>query len=627
MSKNIEDKSILEDASTLLMFSKSKRDSSNDFAMSRNSSISLSPMNNVNSNAKFDNDTTKEAAAAAAAALAKAATIPLPLKRKEKELTRINRKRSKLKENFNSTKAKEARPSWPVPDYYIVDKDDGIITCICEINEENSATIQCHNCNRWQHKSCYKLNDEDVIETLFFCNVCRPRLKKKDIISAKNLQKLKATKQPSLNTILTTNTQTTESDKGTEQSTVSDIKTDNILHHPNFMKLEKSKYTDKYVKVFIKKHLDDDWVIQHNKNKDCLNLNMPVEVKAYTNKSTNGSNGNTSNAGHTSNKVGLFIKTNCHTGDLIHEVTGEIDFQKSYLLDPKNHYRIWATPKPKVFFHAHWPIHIDARLSGNLTRFLRYSCKPNVELATIRTTDSKENEPPVLFALRALRDISMDEELHIAWQWDLRHPIWQIINESKNLDSLNEVDKYWLIHSVDAVLRNCECACGSDPNCNLLKVKQYSENFYKQANSKMNNRYRLSELLNNFPKRKSTDQGSFENKSVSQVPLLRSDDTHSTIGNSSVTYAREQTLSNALVKANETHKCHNKWLSGAKNNILKQNNTSTIIRGPVNDTEVVKTKIKEQNSSRSESFSSSSTAIASDGDDVKEDDLSSLKMF
>ena len=229
------------------------------------------------------------------------------------------------------------------------------------------------------------------------------------------------------------------------------------------------------------RHSDDDWVISYNSKSF---IPVPLEVKSYSEHSRSFTG---------LSKMGLFVKQACPVGTYIEEVLGEVDFSKKYYADPRNNYRIFGTTKPKVFLHPHWPIYIDCRLSGNITRFMRRSCYPNVELVSMRMND----ESNVKFVLRALRDIDDDEELQIGWQWDLSHPIWHLIKgENKTVDSLDDPDKFTLVHSIDNVLATSDCGCGSNnKECYLLKVKKFSQSLIKSVKSKMNSRYKLNEIL------------------------------------------------------------------------------------------------------------------------------------
>lgn len=452
----------------------------------------------------------------AAAALAAAATVPLPLK-------------SHSRSNSETNEAAE----WPVPDSYIVNIDSGVITCICGFDDDDGFTIQCDHCNRWQHAICYNIKDIETAPDDYLCNVCHPRNLDVKRAKKKQLERLQRTRPSSVSRASATYEDGSErnsgsragpSERGDEDSnfqmdldenggdgsdeqrrkrrrneeSIEDLKkrkespiylNAKDAYSEIYLPTEDYEFKDKYVKLFIDKHNDDDWVIPYNKDKF---EPIPLEVRAYT-------ESNNSKGFPGFSKLAVHVGQKCGKGELICEYLGEVDFQKDYLMDPRNHYRIWGTTKLRVVFHPHWPLCIDARLTGNVARYVRRSCNPNVELATIRMTGSDE----VKFVLRATRELERGEEIHLDWNWDLRHPIWQIIKGTTTLDSLNDPDKYLLIHSIDAVLSSCDCACGSNnKDCILFKVKKFSQALYKSVKSKMNNRYKLNEILNQYQGKK-----------------------------------------------------------------------------------------------------------------------------
>ncbi|GAV56173.1 hypothetical protein ZYGR_0BA00790 [Zygosaccharomyces rouxii] len=452
----------------------------------------------------------------AAAALAAAATVPLPLK-------------SHSRSNSNTDETSE----WPVPDSYIVNIDSGVITCICGFDDDDGFTIQCDHCNRWQHAICYNIKDIETAPDDYLCNVCFPRNLDVKRAKKKQLERLQRNRPSNGSRTTATYGDDFEKDSGlragpnergnedlnsqlhldddgddgsdeqrrkrkrNEDSTEDSKRRKESPIYLNakdayseiYLPTENYEFKDKYVKLFIDKHNDDDWVIPYNKDKF---EPIPLEVRTYA-------DANNSKVFSGFSKLGVHVGQKCGKGELICEYLGEVDFQKDYLMDPRNHYRIWGTTKLRVVFHPHWPLCIDARLVGNIARYVRRSCHPNAELATIRMSGSNE----VKFVLRATRELEKGEEIHMDWNWDLRHPIWQIIKGTATLDSLNDPDKYLLIHSIDAVLSTCDCACGSNSkDCVLLKVKKFSQALYKSVKSRMNNRYKLNEILNQYQGKK-----------------------------------------------------------------------------------------------------------------------------
>ncbi|SCU92830.1 LAMI_0E12222g1_1 [Lachancea mirantina] len=437
----------------------------------------------------------------AAAALAAAATVPLPLRRHSGEKAK-KRLESQIEEH-----GKTQDEQWPVPQSYIVDPDAGTITCICGYDDDDGFTIQCDHCNRWQHAVCYGIKDIETAPDDYLCCACHPR--KLDVKRAKRKQQERKNpkskrKRKSVDDDRVSSARSSSNDVTQVGSSIKtgekDVKLDETVQKVDsflspkdafpivYFPLSSSEYKDKYARLFIETHSDDDWVTLYNKKSFTP---LPIEVRPYAESSS--SKGFTGFA-----KLGVFLQKDCRKSDLIEEFVGEIDFKKKYLTDTRNNYRIWGTTKPKVICHPHWPICIDARLAGNLTRYVRRSCFPNIELATVRLGESSKN---VKFILKATRDIMAGEELQLGWEWDLRHPVLSIINGSHTVESLPDPDKYMLIHSVDTILGSCECACGSNnKDCELQKVRKYSLNLIKLVKSKMNNRYKLNEILNRAQK-------------------------------------------------------------------------------------------------------------------------------
>ncbi|SCU83196.1 LADA_0C10110g1_1 [Lachancea dasiensis] len=458
----------------------------------------------------------------AAAALATAATVPLPLKKQDQE-----RRNSKHQNADNDLDEQKQPKVPPVPSSYIVDPDAGVITCICGFDDDDGFTIQCDHCNRWQHAVCYGIRDIDSAPDDHLCITCNPRKvdvkrakkRQQDRLNPKNKRRRKNSqddetigKSATAGSVDSTN-DTGSSLLNTGTSNVPETKAlDKLLtaaeHYAVvYVPLSSNDYKDKYVEMFLDKHSDDDWVIPYNKS---TFTPVPLEVKSYAENARSFSG---------MPKLGLFTRQLCPTGSFLEEVLGEIEFSNKYYGDCRNNYRIFGTTKAKVLIHPHWPICIDSRLSGNLTRFLRRSCQPNVELVSIRMMDER---PRVKFVLRALKDIEDGEELHIGWQWDLRHPIWHLIKgESKNVDSLDDHNKFTLIHSIDTILSTTDCACGNNSrDCYLLKVKRYAQSLAKAVKSKTNSRYKLSEIL----------QSAKERSNKVQAPIL-SRLAHEAIGN------------------------------------------------------------------------------------------------
>ncbi|KAL6940215.1 hypothetical protein ACO0QE_004111 [Hanseniaspora vineae] len=463
----------------------------------------------------------------AAAALAASENMPLPLKKPIQQ----------LREEEIQAKVKRGEPV--TLEQYRVDKDEGIITCVCGNNEDDGFTIQCDSCYRWVHASCYNIEDIDLVPDYFTCRFCEKlellknqgQVKERKVEANLKTEKFETQpkeqtefkkKQKKENSNDSANKDSRESTQRQQQRQKDSSKKQNKqkqqegppndgiiqrvklkqskdMHSAIYFPLRANEYVDKYVEEFVHSHSDEDWIIHPKSFK-----NLKLEVKPY--KEERQFSGVA--------KLGCFLKDDSvEKNGLIHEVVGEIDYQRKYIMDPRNQYRIWGTAKPKVLFHPHWPIYIDNRLSGNDCRYLRRSCHPNVELATIKieSNDSLSNknmisDPKIKFVLKALRPIEAGEELTIQWGWDLQHPIWKLIHH-QNMEDIPEAERYFLIHTVESILSFCDCACSNNKECYLRMVKKYYIQLFKRNKNKMNNKYKLNEILFK-PKNKEAKQSS-----------------------------------------------------------------------------------------------------------------------
>ncbi|KAH3900657.1 uncharacterized protein SCDLUD_003653 [Saccharomycodes ludwigii] len=438
----------------------------------------------------------------AAAALAAAAIVPFPLKRNHSSMSSGTASENSPKITNTTNKKKDI-------ENYKVDPDSGIITCICGIDEDDGFTIQCDSCFRWAHAVCYDIHSIDAVPNTYFCNVCSPRtninVKKAKKLQTDRINKARK-KRRGNNSTASTNTENNTNKEGASgiENSLSDDNSSTAKHKFKNSKdsyagvyypLKENEYLDKYVGMFVNSHSDDDWVIPVKHF-----INKAIEVKPY--KEDRQFSGIT--------KLGVFYKDDTsEANEYIHEVLGHIDFQRKYIEDSRNHYKLWGVAKPKVMFHPHWPIYIDGRLAGNDIRYLRKSCYPNVELSTIVVGNQ------VKFVLRALKRIEYGEELCIHWGWDLAHPIWKLIKNHntvcseldtnkdsqvdedavKKIQDLSEEDRCYLVNCIDSILGACNCACKNSKNCYLHMVKKYYQHLIKSIKGKMNNRYKLNEIM------------------------------------------------------------------------------------------------------------------------------------
>lgn len=412
----------------------------------------------------------------------------------------------------------EQKEEWSVPDSYIVDPDAGIITCVCGYDEDDGFTIQCDHCFRWQHAICYGIKDIDSVPDNYLCNVCNPRnidiklakqIQKKRFFSfslesdakdndakdndAKtNNKKRKKIESSEPSDIGSKNGSISQRDGGKEAKVESTPPYDLIRRKEHlinakdafpatFIAINNCSLKDSLVKKFLAFHENDSFILPFRETKID---NNSTEVRSYSSIVY-------SRTFPGFNKLGVFATKSCSMGSLICEATGELYFKKQYVEDSKNQYRIWGMPKRKVIFHDEWPIVIDQRFCGNESRYLRKSCKPNVELVTVKSSDGS-----LSFWYRATKYIEENEELQAGWQWNKKHPILKLVNDDTDISDLSNDEKSILFESIDAILSTCECACGNNnKQCHIFRVKKIINMYCKSIRSKMNVRYKFNEVI------------------------------------------------------------------------------------------------------------------------------------
>lgn len=128
--------------------------------------------------------------------------------------------------------------------------------------------------------------------------------------------------------------------------------------------------------------------------------------------------------------IRLVVQDQLAPGTLLGELRGRIGKVEDYYHDPDSRWKSLRHPEPCAFFHPQLPICIDARQEGSKFRYVRRSCNPNVELATIITEGTEYH-----FCFMAKRDIMPGEEVTVAWQ------IPEIVSE-KIKDSLAQSQNF-----------------------------------------------------------------------------------------------------------------------------------------------------------------------------------------
>lgn len=377
---------------------------------------------------------------------------------------------------------------------YAVGPDSGIISCICGYDHDDGLTIQCDKCFRWQHLVC--MGFESIVDTPddFQCNLCNKNLQV-DVLKAKRLQEeyLKEEKSKKRKGSTKDNSKDVKKNIGAAQfkkrkvddnsAALNGVNKYNTLYYPiDYFVFKSSPIKSLFNQLpeILKKEKSFIRV-------DKANLNKLVLSSSHLNLKNGNEYSKLKFTGVS--KLGLYSNKVIKQHMCVSLMTGEVDTKENYILDKINKYWLLGCPKPSVFFHPELPIAIDERGLGNYTRFIRKSCKPNCEIKTILV-----NKGEIKFGIFSTREIKVDQEITLPWEWDVDHPILAISNNIESFESLTPDRKMILINSIQSILDLTECACLNSSECVINKIKKLSA--FLQRNTRKNNLSNLSPTPN-----------------------------------------------------------------------------------------------------------------------------------
>ncbi|KAF2125079.1 hypothetical protein P153DRAFT_120063 [Dothidotthia symphoricarpi CBS 119687] len=107
--------------------------------------------------------------------------------------------------------------------------------------------------------------------------------------------------------------------------------------------------------------------------------------------------------------VETFVPENGYIGEL----KGLVGRKEDYFSDASNRWDLLRHPEPFVFFHPYLPIYIDTRQEGNILRFARRSCVPNMAIKILIEPSNDYH-----FCFLPTRGIDPGEELTVGWDID-----------------------------------------------------------------------------------------------------------------------------------------------------------------------------------------------------------------
>ena len=215
----------------------------------------------------------------------------------------------------------------------------------------------------------------------------------------------------------------------------------------------------------------------------------------------------------------LTVDTDTPRDAIVGELRGKIGHMQDYVQDPANRWDYLRHPAPFVFFHPKLPIYVDTRQEGSICRYLRRSCRPNLEMRTIL-----ENGTDYRFCFIAKEDVGAGSELTISWTLDehIRTYLYSLNNPEIKQEGSFDVTAY-ISDWVEKVLANFGgCACESPDQCGLAK---YDRRGGMLSNNASLTNGKASKARNGYTKSTRTpDTGHKSNSRASSESKKRQDD-------------------------------------------------------------------------------------------------------
>ncbi|OMJ25691.1 SET domain-containing protein 3 [Smittium culicis] len=314
-----------------------------------------------------------------------------------------------------------------------IDEDQGIIRCICGFIEDDGFTIQCENCLVWQHAICVNITQNNVPDE-YLCEQCYPRklnvkraieyqrqrLDKEYRIVKENRKKKRNSdgraksidkKSSRFSDNSGTNSSPSRNDRdysSSHNSSKFSTSSDSLAHFLDH-ELNSCIVDSEEVLIYIQNSISSNPPDPQNPHNIFTSLHSS-SINPFTNLHVKP-------IGNPRYKqFGLFTSQKISSKQFISEYKGKLIFKSDYIAEPKSHYNTLRLPKPFVAFHPNLNLCVDARNDGNIVRFVRRSCRPNLSFSSLEVVDYPD--PKIILGVYAKHDIEEGEELTLNWSWE-----------------------------------------------------------------------------------------------------------------------------------------------------------------------------------------------------------------
>ncbi|KAI8047945.1 uncharacterized protein B0P05DRAFT_564969 [Gilbertella persicaria] len=326
------------------------------------------------------------------------------------------------------------------------EEEEGSIQCICDDMSDDGFTIQCEDCEKWQHAECVKIKKTKIPDH-YICYRC---MKKKS-----KLQKPVGTRFDGDHDILLLNQFTYTNKSVFKERIVMDLFKE---IHRQWMDLYKSN-TSKASPITSNTHkgLDSITVMESD-------LLLPVIPKATIKPIQKALRGSFLQRQKTHTQKGLFADIHIPKNRYLMEVTGELMRKSAYKNNPANKYQLLGTPLAHVFF-----------IVRNDSRYIRRSCSPNAELKSIILPHNSHDQM-IHMGIYTNEQVGRGEEITLGWDWNtkvmmyqknkdfFRHESYQVEIKPEERGSLKEM--------MDLITKEFgDCACENKDECLIEYLK------------------------------------------------------------------------------------------------------------------------------------------------------------
>ncbi|KAI8878146.1 SET domain-containing protein [Backusella circina FSU 941] len=417
--------------------------------------------------------------------------------------------------------------------------DTDIINCICGKKKDDGFMIQCEQCLEWQHGSCVHIK-QNHIPTHYFCQNCKKGAKqyRKDKVTKPKKRKIKRAIYSSSEEEDDDDEEEEEENERknkfieTNKNMTQDTEVEKLLHRvrKQWLQLQKAKETGEKADESIVKGFESFVTMSD----DSLTPSIPKASARPLQRSLRGAS--FSSQKDPSVQKGIFADIHIPEERYLLEIVGKMVLKSEYKGSEADYHKM-EIPARYVFFFRSLDLCVDARQYGNDGRFLRRSCRPNVEVKNVITPPSKKKHQEGEFihmGIYTRKEVDRGEELTLGWGWQRNHLLAKKKQEFlKNKDATIEFDNKMRVYIQNMLpllkMHYGDCACLDKDECFIEFLKEEIENnppsLQPQPKKGKVSQPTITTTTTTFSPSSSTTTSSSHQQHISKKPKINSTNT------------------------------------------------------------------------------------------------------